>query len=208
DKVTLTYNELIPDTVVVANNSSMGKIFTENIDFTVDYDQGVIIRITAGAIETSAEVYIWYQHYKVYSRDVDYTINYNNGYITRLASGDIEAGQLVYIDYQSLYGNITDEAINNAILEASSKIRAIIDPEYESSTDQALITSETYSTLAIICKIKAIEAAGNLTISSSGYRGDFWLQLSTSYYSESMQMLIPYSLKTNPLSSPKITKSS
>lgn len=204
ETVSLTHGEIIPDSVVVADNSSLGQIFTENIDYTINYNDGAVTRIADGAIPSASEVTIWYQYYRVYVRDTDYTIDYIRGRLKRQPEGDIEAGQVVYTDYISQYGNITDEALSNAIVEAADKVLAVIDPIYESSTDQALITAETYLTMAIICRIKAIEAAGRQDQIASGYRGDFWLKLHDSYTSEALKLLRPYAQKASELSSPRL----
>ncbi len=205
--LTLSHTELIPDTVVVANNSSMASIYTENVDYSVDYDNGIITRITDGAIGELATVTIWYQYYRIYTLGVDYEIDYTTGRFSGLEYGNIEPGQIVLADYVSEYGNITDEAVANAITEASDKVLSIIEPSYEDSTDQSLITAETYFALAIICRIKAIEAAQNAANTVSGYRGDFWLELSSSYSNEGNSLLKPYSKSLGGFSSPSLSNS-
>ncbi|MBD3233466.1 MAG: hypothetical protein GF315_07045 [candidate division Zixibacteria bacterium] len=207
DQIILSHPELIYDTVVVASNSSMSVLYTENLDYSVDYNNGIITRIPSGQIPQLAEVTVWYLYYKIYSEGVDYKINYTNGEITRLETGELEPNQMLLVDYVSLYGNIVDEAISNAIDEANAKVLAMIDPAYQGSTDQALITAETYMTLAIISRIKAIEAAGRPENTASGYRGDFWLALSKSYAAEAIQLLEPYSRTMSTLMPPALAKS-
>jgi len=206
DQAALAHAEIIPDSVVAANNSSLGRIYVENIDYTVDYDQGIIIRIDGGSIAPSAEISVWYQNYRLYTSGIDYSIDYVGGKISRITSGSIEAGQMVFVDYFAQYGNITDEAISNAIVEASDKVLAIIDPVYEDSTDQSLVTAETYLALAVICRINGIESAGRPDKTTSNFRGDFWLKLSSSYSMEGLTLLQNYARRANPLSSPKLTK--
>ena len=206
DKTSLAHSEIIADTVVTASNSSMGEIYTENVDFSIDYDNGTITRIPDGAIPPVSSFTIWYQYYRVYERSVDYFIDYTDGKISLAPSGSIEAGQLVYVDYISMYGNITDESIDNSIIEAAEKVLSVIDPIYQTSEDQALTTAETYLTLAIICRIKAIEAAGRPEQTTSGFRGDFWAKLSNSYTIEGFKILEHYARPVNSLASPKLSK--
>ncbi|MBD3170152.1 MAG: hypothetical protein GF307_11760 [candidate division Zixibacteria bacterium] len=205
DTLNLSNEELVPDSVVAANNTSLGKIYIENIDFTVDYSGGVLTRIVSGDIPGESEVAVWYRNYRLYTKGIDYSIDYVAGKIGRISSGNIEAGQSLYIDYISQYGNITEESIKNAIVEASGKVLAIIDPSYESETHQALTTAETYLTIAVICRIKAIEAAGRPDYYSAGYSGDFWLKLRDSYTQEGLKMLEKFTPKRIFLSPPRLT---
>ena len=206
NRAALTRSELILDSVVVASNSSLGTIYVENEDYSIDYNRGTILRIEDGLIPSQAEFAIWYQAYRLYARGIDYNINYPAGTISYIASGDIEAGQMVFADYLSQYGNITDEAIANAIVEANAKVMGIIDPIYENSSDQSLVTAETYFTLSIICRIKAIETAGHPESAASGYSGDFWLKLKDSYQIEAANMLEYYAKPIGAFTSPILSK--
>jgi hypothetical protein len=205
EEASLEQSEIIPETVVAANNSSMGIIYAENVDYTVNYDDGKIIRILDGTIPENGEIVVWYQYYRLYASGVDYSIDNVKGMISRIADGAIEAGQLVFLDYISQYGNISDESIVNAIVEASDRLLAVIDPIYEESTDQALVTAETYLAMSVICRVKAIEIASQPYQSSSGFSGDFWLKLSATYSTEGMKILESYAKSLPPFSSPKLT---
>jgi len=160
-QIVLDKSELIRDSVVVASDSSLGTIYKENLDYTVDYDNGVVTRITSGNIPLGSYVSIWYMPYRVYSRGVDYSIDYTKGEIKRLSAGDIEPGQWLYIDYESEHAFIEDETIVNAINEANEQVLNFIDTVYSSSTDRSLVVAETYLTVAIICRIKALWAVSS-----------------------------------------------
>ncbi|MCJ7457469.1 MAG: hypothetical protein MUP17_00550, partial [candidate division Zixibacteria bacterium] len=97
DTIQLLHPELIFDTVVVASDSSLGRIFVENIDYSIDYDNGRIIRLPGGSIPALSSVVIFYLYYRVYQKDADYKIDYLKGELTRL-SGAIEDGQWVLVD--------------------------------------------------------------------------------------------------------------
>lgn len=170
DEVTLNKPELIKDSVVVASDSSLGKIFKENIDYIVDYNEGVLTRLSSGEIPQEATVSVWYVPFRIYTRGQDYKINYNKGEITRLSGGDIESGQWVYVDYVSEYTFIDDEVIANAINEANEQVLNFIDSVYTSSSDKSLVVAETYLAVSIVCRIKAMEAISSGlkdTVSSS-----------------------------------------
>lgn len=178
DEVGLNKPELMKDTVVVASDSSLGKIFKENVDYIVDYDGGVITRLSSGEVPPGAVVSVWYIPFKIYIRGQDYKVNYNKGEITRLSGGDIKSGQWVYVDYISEYAFIDDEVITNAINEANEQVLNFIDTVYSSSSDKSLVVAETYLAVSIICRIKALEAVSSGlkdTVSSS------WSVLSDQY---------------------------
>jgi hypothetical protein len=178
DEVTLNRPELIKDSVVVASDSSLGKIFKENIDYIVDYDEGILIRLGSGEVPQGATVSVWYVPFHIYTRGQDYKIIYSKGEISRLSGGDIESGQWVYVDYVSEYAFIDDEIIANAINEANEQVLNFIDSVYTSSSDRSLVVAETYLAVSIVCRIKALEAVSSGlkdTVSSS------WSILSDQY---------------------------
>jgi len=171
DQVSLEKSELIRDSVVVASDSSLGSIYKENLDYTVDYDNGILTRISSGNIPLGVTVSVWYMPYRIYTRGTDYSIDYNKGEISRISSGDIEAGQWVYVDYISEYAVIDEEVIKNAISEANEHVLNFIDSIYSSSTDSSLVVAETYLTVSIICRIKALQAvsSGSKSLISSSW---------------------------------------
>ena len=186
DEVGLNKEELIKDTVVVASDSSLGEIFRENVDYIVDYDEGILTRLSSGEIAPGATVSVWYIPFRIYTRGQDYKINYNRGEITRLSAGDIKSGQWVYVDYVSEYAFIDDEIITNAINEANEMVSNFIDSVYASSSDKSLVVAETYLAVSIICRIKALEAVSTGlkdTISSS------WSSLSDKYKKDAYILL-------------------
>ena len=162
NQVNLEKSELIRDSVVVASDSSLGSIYKENLDYSVDYNNGTLTRISSGSIPQEASVSVWYMPYRVYTRGSDYNIDYTRGEISRLSSGDIESGQWVYVDYISEYAFVDKQTIENAINEANEQILNFIDEIYSSSSDRSLVVAETYLTVSIICRIKAL-----WTVSSS-----------------------------------------
>ena len=178
NQVNLAKSELIRDTVVVASDSSLGHIYKENIDYTIGYSGGIIVRLPDGDIQAGGQVSVWYVPYRVYIRGTDYAIDSESGEIKRLASGDIEIGQWLYVDYRSEYAFINDEIIVNAINEANEQVLNFIDSVYSSSTDRSLVIAETYLSVAIICRIKAMWAV------SSGLKNSFsaiWSVLADQY---------------------------
>lgn len=205
----LSHTELIPDSVVVASDSSLGEVYTENVDYSVDYDLGKIKRIESGSIPDGKTVVVWYLFYRVYQRDADYKIDYSNGKIKRLTSGVIEDGQWVLLDYQIEFGSLLDEVVENAICEAHERVLKFIDPSYHNSTDQGLVTAETYLVVSIVCNIKASEAKSGKVLSGSqaDSLSKAWERLADSYRRQAYLILSDFAKKIGGLFSPKAVKS-
>ncbi len=205
----VSHPELIPDSVVVASDSSLGEIYTENVDYSVDYDSGKITKINSGSIPDEKTVVVWYLFYRVYQRDTDYKIDYANGKIKRLTSGAVESGQWVILDYQIEFGSLLDEVLENAIGEAHERVLKFIDPCYHNSTDQGLVTAETYLAVSIVCNIKANDAKGGNTL--SGAQADSlsraWERLSDSYRKQAYLILSDFAKKIGGFFSPRAVKS-
>lgn len=212
DTVPLSQQELIPDTVVVANDSSLGEIYAENVDYSIGYDEGRIIRIPSGSISPNSSVVIWYLYFRIYTRDTDYKIDYTKGQIKRLSSGDIEDGQLVLLDYTVEFALLSDEVIENAIKEANDLILKYTDSSYANSTDQSLVTAETYLAVSILCNIKAMETMTQNVCAGTGWQAHSlslaWSRMSNTYREHAYELLKGFKKDTGGLRSPRATRSS
>ena len=207
DTVFLSHQELIFDTVVVAKDSSLGEIYVENIDYSIDYDNGTITRIEDGSIPQGSEAVIWYLWFRIYTKDADYHIDYNKGQITRIVSGVIEDGQWVLVDYTVEYGLLSDEVIKNAIVEANDKILKVIDPSYSNSTDQSLVTAETYLAVSILCNIKALEVMTQNPGSTAKSLSLAWSSMSSVYRERAFDLLKRFRKDPGGLCSPYAARS-
>ncbi len=189
DEINLAHSKLIADSVIVASDTSLRQVYTENVDYHIDYSQGTIRRIPAGVIAAGAEVIVWYLFYRIYQRGIDYDIDYQQGTLTRRNSGAIEAGQWVMVDYTTEYGSLDDSAIENAIAEADQEILSFIDEVYRESSDRALVTAETYLAVSIICRIRAMEAISPSRGKTSGGDAQSWAAISEMYRKETYNIL-------------------
>jgi hypothetical protein len=207
DTVSLSHPELIPDTVVVAKDSSLGEIYVENIDYSIDYDNGRITRIPDGSLPAGSKAVIWYLFFRIYTKVGDYRIDYNKGQITRIASGEIEEGQRILADYTVEFGLLVDEVITNAIVEANDKILKIIDPSYSNSTDQSLVTAETYLAVSILCNIKALEVMTQNPGSTAKSLSMSWSNMSSVYQERAYDLLKKFGKDPGGLRSPYAARS-
>jgi hypothetical protein len=202
--VALANQQLIPDSVVVASDSSLGTIYTENTDYHVDNVDGKLARIAAGTIGSGTAVAVWYYVYRLYVEGVDFTVNYEKGTIRRITSGAIEDGQTVFVDYQTLAGGFDDAQITNAITEADDLLLKLIDASYQDSADQTLITAETYLALAILCRAKAAAALETTVMSGAAQIAQGWRELADRYDFDGKQLAVRFAGPRPRLNSPTV----
>jgi len=207
----LAHQEVIPDTVVVAKDSSLGQIYAENLDYSIQYDDGRLSRIPDGSIPEGSSVVIWYLHFRVYTANTDYQVDYGKGQIRRLNSGDIEDGQWVLVDYSVEFALLSDEVVENAVREANQQVLHYIDSSYANSTDQSLVTAETYLAVSVLCNIKAMEAMTQNLASGTGWQAHSislaWSKMSGVYRSQAYELLDKFRKDPGGLCSPHAAKS-
>jgi hypothetical protein len=201
DQISLTDQNLIPDSVVVASDTSLGKIYTENLDYGVDYPTGMLQRLATGAIANGASVSVWYYRYDLHKEGEDYSVNLSLGTIRRIAGGAIEDGQVVFVDFQTEGGVFAESQIAQAIGEADARVLQLIDSKYHNSMDQTLVSAETYLAVAVLCRMKAINSLS--PANATGDNAPNWLALAQQYESEGLELLVRYNPARPTLSAPK-----
>lgn len=191
DWVSLAHTDIVSGSVVVANDTSLGAVYIENVDFTVDYDGGQLRRIDSGSIPSGQTIAIWYFYYRRYTVGSDYTMDAANGRIGRLNYGTIEDGQAVLIDYAAGFGALTDETIDQAIAEADQAIVQAIDSMYHDSVDPGLVVAETQWAVSILCRVRATaELSGpsqKTTAAASAAKA--WMELAAQYHQSAARLL-------------------
>jgi hypothetical protein len=178
---------LVRGSVVVASDSSLGTIFVENVDFTLDYVLADLIIKSGGALSAGQTVTVWYQGYLLYVIGSDYQLDADRGQIKRLSGGGIATGETVYLDYTPVFKSFNDELLNNAVLEANGLIENEVDPNGEFGAAPVLQASATYRALEIICRAAAAREL-------SGLRGEdrmalAWMKLADTYADKSDRLL-------------------
>jgi hypothetical protein len=181
-EVPLSHQRLVPLSMTVASDSSLGIVYKENTDYAVNCTAGTIKRIADGNIQSDSEVVIWYYFYSVYTEGVDYNVDYREGMIRRLAGGGILPGQTVLVDFELSGQQISDELVGGAVQEANTIIEGQIDPDRQFGADLTLQTAATYLAVSILCRILA--AGGLRTGISDRQRAVSWLALAESYRSD------------------------
>lgn len=203
--VPLLHPEIVPDSVVVAKDSSLAQVYVENVDYAVDYDAGKIKRIGAGSITEGQSVAVWYFFFRLYTKGVDYTIDYGKGKLTRLSSGAIEDGQVVLCDYSLDLAALGDDVIANAILEAEDRVTKFVDPTYLATEDQSLVTGATYWAVAVLCNSQSLEAMQASAASGVQARAlsRSWSIMANVYNRRGLEMLTPFARPQPHFASPR-----
>ena len=187
ERTSLSSSPLVRGSVVVASDSSLGTVYTENVDYVIDYALGDLVLKEGGALTTGQSVTVWYQDYFVYSAGSDYQLDAEGGRIKILSGGDIASGETVYLDYAPVYKSFNEEILSKAVLEANGLIEREVDPDSQFGADPVLQASATYRALEIICRASAARELSSL-------RGEdrtalAWIKLAEGYAARSEQLL-------------------
>lgn len=204
DPVALNHTNLIPQSIVVASDESLGMIYKENVDFHAEYKDGTISRIATGAIPADSEVAVWYYYYRIYNRNTDYAMIYSSGKIIRLTEGAIEDGQALWIDYEVEAGSFGDDMLTQALEEANAILRGEIADEFLESDDSRLTVAETYLALAVLARMKTLELLQSQYIDAREKSGiaDDYLRLGKSYSDQAEYLLRDFRKNAGSLSFP------
>ena len=189
---------LVGRSVVVAADSSLGTIYTENTDYIADYSGGRVRRLDSGAIAPAQSVTIWYAHYHAYNEGDDYTVDATRDQIARRSSGAIADGQEVLVDYRVSLGSVSDQVIDQAIAESGEAVLAIINPAYHEEPTPAIVIGATHWAVSQVARMRA---AAVLTLNSSAISrtaAQSWLEIAARYDQSGREFLSRF---TNPISS-------
>lgn len=177
----------VPGSVVVAFDSSLGVVYVENSDYSIDYATAKLTVKDDGELSIGQTVVVWIAVFTIYTSGVDYQVNFEKGEIRRLAGGGIAAGETVYLDYCPVYRSFSDEILKNAVTEANGTVEREVDSEGQFGADPALVSAATCRALAIICRVAA---ARELTLAPGSERkAQVWLQLAETYAAQSDKLL-------------------
>jgi len=187
DRVSLSSSPLVPGSVVVASDSSLGTIYTENVDYIVDPGAGDIVRKSSGALASNQQVTVWYSSYFLYTLNTDYQLNHDAGEIKRSPTGSIASEETVYLDYTPVLKAYNDEIINASVMLANGLVQNEVDADGNFGANPALETAATFRALAIVCQTSAVrdlsQSRGRNRVATD------WLQLADSFDRKATEML-------------------
>ena len=153
--VVFSATSVVPGVIVVASDSSLGRVYTENRDYIVDHSGGAISIKSDGVLGSGDTVVIWYLPYSLYQAGVDYSLDAAQGRIKRLLSGGIAAGETVMIDYAPLNADVSEELLVSAVAMANGMVETEIDPNRQFETNTLLEAAATFRALEIVCRAAA-----------------------------------------------------
>lgn len=194
--------QLIPDSVAIASDSSLGTIYTENVDYQVDYAEGTVSLLSDGSVPVGSEVAIWFYAFTIYQEGADYFVNGEQGTIRRANGSQIEDGQVVFVDYTTTPTSFSDAQIENAVIEANDRLKRQLAAEHHHSADQSLISAETYLALAILFRISAAAALQSEGVSRAATSAREWRDLAALYEKQAIDLAAGYTKPQSALTGP------
>ncbi len=178
---------VVPGSVVVASDSSLGTVFVENVDYIIGYPEGVITSKAGGAIAADHSLVLWYLPYRRYTCHDDYLLRVDSGQIRRANGGAIADGETVFLDYTPVHACFTDELVDYAVVMANGMIEREVDPERQFETDTGLEAAATFKALEIVCR-----AAASRELTALGREDSIalaWMKLADSYELKAEQLV-------------------
>jgi len=197
---TLSKNNLVAGSATIASDDSLGTIYRENSDYTIDYINGMIDVIEGGAIPADSTIAVWYFYYSIYSEGSDYSIDYVGGMIRRFVNSEIQPGQTILVDFELAAGRVDDILIVGAVAEANALVEKQIDPHRQFGADTTLQTAATYLAVSILCRMSA---AGTLAGGTAGHQtAAAWLSLADNYRRDYDHLLKTFRPRSGQMSGP------
>jgi hypothetical protein len=178
---------LVAGSVVVASDSSLGTVYTENVDFIIDYPDGKLLVKTTGNLQCGQTVCVWYKAYTLYQAGMDFQLRADRGEIRRLASGSIASGEEIYLDCTPISNVYNETIISNAVAMANGMVEKEVDPGRSFGADPTLQAAATFRALEIICRtsaVRVLSCAGG----QNGHSAD-WIKLAESFGKRAEQLL-------------------
>ncbi len=185
--VILSGGPAVPMSVAVASDSSLGRIFEENVDYMIDYSGYTVSRISTGAIIAGSALSIWYFRYQAYVENQDYQVDYINGRVRRLSGSAINSGQQILIDFELSPSGREDSIIEAAVGNANGIVETQVDPGGKFGASPLLQGAATFLAVSLVCRMAAAIDLGSGV--STGQNATAWLSLAESYRRDFDEMI-------------------
>lgn len=141
--------------ILVADNSSLSRIFTENLDYTFDSNNNSLSIKPGGDLIVGTLITVWFEPFQLYTPNDDFSVDCDRAEIRRLASSAIGDGETVFLDFTPLYAPFSDGLLEAAVAEANGLIEREIDPTGQFGADPTLSSAALCRALEIICRAAA-----------------------------------------------------
>ncbi len=153
--VQLSNSPIVAESLLVASNSSLGRIYQPNVDYTFDSHNNSLAIKPGGDLSSDTSVTVWFEPFTLYHEGSDYSLNADRGELRRLPSGSIADSESVLLDFTPLYAPYSDDLLNAAIAEANGLIEREIDPDKQFGADPTLNAAARSLALEIVCRAAA-----------------------------------------------------
>jgi hypothetical protein len=196
-------NGIKSGSITLASDSSLGRIYVENIDYVVDYGNGSLALKSDGDLAVGQTVVVWHYPFHLYLEESDYRVDYDQAEIARLASGEIADRETVYLEYSPELSLFNNQLVEAGVRDANALIEAEIDPDREFGADPVLVSAATYRALEIICRAAAareLASRKGLYQTATG-----WLKLGETYAELAERWLKSFRPPVQPPASPTIS---
>jgi len=185
--VVLSGGPAIPQSAAVASDSSLGRIYLENVDYMFDYTGCTIVRLPGGSIASGTALSIWYFQYQTYIENQDYQMDYLKGRVRRMSGGAINSGQQVLVDFELSPSAREDGVIAAAVGHANSIVEAQVDPSGKFGASPILQSAATFLAVSLVCRMAAAIDLGTGTADRQNAAA--WLNLAESYRRDFDEMI-------------------
>lgn len=182
-EVSLDNSFIVPDTVVVADDTLLSTVYVENDDYIIDYLNGTIARASTGtSIPNGGQVYVWYIPFVELTETTDYLFYPDTGKIARISTGSVPNNATVFVDYQTISSSPSDDAITKAIEFAEAHIKNKLKGSFDqSSMDTDLTSGATFLSLYILSLSQAFAILADARYSYSDDIAKQWFSLSSHF---------------------------
>ena len=185
--VLLSSSPIIRGSVVAASDSSLGTVYTENLDYVVDYETATLHRKSGGALTMGQSIVVWYAPMHRYAAGEDSAIDHERAEIRRMSGGEIASGETVYLDFSPVFSGYDDALLASAVNDANRLIEREVDPEAQFGADEGLSSAATFKALEII----SLSAASRELSNGRGVDrvALAWLKLAESFRERALHLL-------------------
>lgn len=192
--INLDSQKIVWDTVTVSADLGLTTIYTENLDYIIDYFNGIITRSTIGSsIVSGSSIYVWYLPFTVLNNGSDYNFNYDNGTLNRRAGTTIPQSATLFVDYSHSQSTVTDLAIYESIAQAEAFIEPRLKSPFTLSSDNiGLKAAATSFTMHILCLSQTFKELNVARRDESDDLAKEWYSLSDKYLSMALSQFSKY----------------
>ncbi|MCX7835952.1 MAG: hypothetical protein N2450_07800 [bacterium] len=186
-------SKLAYGSVSVCESERMDIIYTEGIDYVVDYDNGRIKRAHGSSIADNSSVYLIYSQAQVYSHETDYEWSSDGSAIRRRGNSKIQDPSFVLMDYDLAEVHIEDALLEETVAAAIQMIESrLSDPIPPNQHEPMLKEGATLLAAGLAALALAARPLQYGKDTAADDRSKQWLQLSDRYFLEAWKLLQPY----------------